>query len=641
MNSKELDQEFRKAFADLLGDPSSYRESELDHRRLQIWDFGYIGLAQFSSLPMSRRVACTYCDIYSLFPHLFLEERANDPLWQVDLPDSMKERLISESDSWGIWFVACQPNLTRKDLQRLLKKCDSLRKRPDADIKRTSFDYREEKTVVDIELQIIRHANVTDEILARLSRASSKDIRWEVAAHRSCPLMSLQRLALDSSSDLRYRVARNPNCDQMLLRQLSRDEKDVVVAGVAQNVNATPSLLEEIISRGGPNAKAAASENPNLSLALMAKIANGKDEKIKKSLAQNPNSPAKVLRTLLASDDRYVIGSVLRNKNCPIEVLSEYATNDSAYFRLKIVHNERTPAEVVRLIAMNLSEKAEIDHYIYLGSDENDLISAIAGNAHCTAEIIRTLPERKNFMHLGWHNHLFGPRGISYASSEVLRELAESSSEWVREKVFGDPGCPRDLLETAASNQSEGIRHAALKNPCCPSSVIDAPELGDSLDWLATNARAKEILMLLGDIEDEEVRRKARANCYHPNFLESILFEPEKSAWFHIQLRKEVERDPTLEKAIREQDILYPAKNTLRATHSKSVVARVMARAHPMQTPTNLARGVGSEYWLQRMAAARNRKTPRSALEKLASDKHSLVSTQAKATLESRRDTLD
>jgi hypothetical protein len=60
-----------------------------------------------------------------------------------------------------------------------------------------------------------------------------------------------------------------------------------------------------------------------------------------------------------------------------------------------------------------------------------------------------------------------------------------------------------------------------------------------------------------------------------------------------------------------------------------------------MQTPMSLAWGIGSKYWLQRMAAARNKNTPRNILEKLASDKHPLVAAQAKASLELQRGKAD
>jgi hypothetical protein len=498
VNWIELDQEFRKAFAELLRDPASYRESELDHRRLQIWDFGYIGLAQFSSLPMSRRVACTYSDIDSRFPNLFFEDEAIDPLWQVSVSDSLKERLFSGNDAWGLWFLACQPNLTGEDLERLLRECDSLRTRPGTDTERTSFDYREDKTVADVEWQIVGHPNVTADILERLSRADSEVVRRAVAGHKSCDLASLQRLASESSVKIRCSVAGNPNCDEQALRCLSNDEEDAVVASMARNGNAPLSLLEEIIDRGGPYARAAAAKNPNLSLSSMAKLAHGEDEKIKYDLAQNPRCPGEVLRELLTSDDSYVIGAVLENKGCPTDILKRYANSERAYFRKKVVWNQKTPADVVRKIALDLSEKARIEQYVYLGSEENDLIFAIVTSEHCTAEIVRALPVHEMMIQFGWHSDLFVTTGTLHGAHEILRGFAESPYEWVREKAFGHPSCPEDLLVTAAVHSSRKIRHAALMNPSCPSLVIDILTHGDTLEWLATNARAKEILALLG-----------------------------------------------------------------------------------------------------------------------------------------------
>ena len=91
-------------------------------------------------------------------------------------------------------------------------------------------------------------------------------------------------------------------------------------------------------------------------------------------------------------------------------------------------------------------------------------------------------------------------------------------------------------------------------------------------------------------------------------------------------------RDPSLRTAVECDDIFYPAENTVWATRSKSAVCRVLARAQPNVRPGELTWVSASEFWLQRMAVARNRNTPEYVIERLTNDSHNLVAAQAQET---------
>ena len=146
------------------------------------------------------------------------------------------------------------------------------------EIARGSYDLRIEKdwardlTPEDLLLLIehcpssrltIASATKSVEVLDRLARDASIDVREAVADNLRTPTSTLNVLSTDSSSVVRMAVAENANVSGANLETLAKDPVNYVRWGVAHNEKTPSSVLQLVIADPDSYVSDEAKKNPN------------------------------------------------------------------------------------------------------------------------------------------------------------------------------------------------------------------------------------------------------------------------------------------------------------------------------------------------------------------------------------------
>jgi hypothetical protein len=109
----------------------------------------------------------------------------------------------------------------------------------------------------------IASATKSVEVLDRLSRDRSSDVREEVADNPRTPASSLDALSGDSVAAVRMAVAESANVSGENLERLASDPANYVRWGVAHNEKTRSSVLETLIKDTDSYVSDEAKKNPN------------------------------------------------------------------------------------------------------------------------------------------------------------------------------------------------------------------------------------------------------------------------------------------------------------------------------------------------------------------------------------------
>ncbi|MEK6407843.1 MAG: hypothetical protein AABN34_12845 [Acidobacteriota bacterium] len=109
----------------------------------------------------------------------------------------------------------------------------------------------------------IASATKSVEVLDRLSRDSSSDVREEVADNPRTPASTLDTLSRDSVPAVRMAVAESANVSEENLERLASDPANYVRWGVAHNEKTRSSVLEMLVKDPDSYVGDEAKKNPN------------------------------------------------------------------------------------------------------------------------------------------------------------------------------------------------------------------------------------------------------------------------------------------------------------------------------------------------------------------------------------------
>jgi hypothetical protein len=165
------------------------------------------------------------------------------------------------------------------------------------------------------------------DILRKLGRARSGEVRFHVAQNPNTPAVVLKKLSQDQDDHVRRGVAMNPNTPVAVLKKLSQDENDAVRRWVAENRSTTSEILYQMSldldldSNVDWNIKQAIIENPNCSVDALDVFSEDEDEDIRGWVASSDKCSVGTLEEL--SEDEYseVRERVAANPNCHIKTI--------------------------------------------------------------------------------------------------------------------------------------------------------------------------------------------------------------------------------------------------------------------------------------------------------------------------------
>ncbi|BAY80889.1 leucine rich repeat variant [Calothrix parasitica NIES-267] len=222
---------------------------------------------------------------------------------------------------------------------------------------------------------VVKHPNISPEILRCLSVNESANIREVVASQKKCPLEILETLAYDSDIEVKQKVAANRNTPNHILESFSQSENSAIRTAVASN--------------------------PNLSVTILERLANDEKVEVRREVAKNPNTPEIIresLQNLLLQPQTKEINPTLisvpriynpKTDDLPI-LLTEYAQSNNAFVRFTTLLHPITPEEILTQAANSASwleryavaenESTPLEIRSILACDANRIVRAAANN---------------------------------------------------------------------------------------------------------------------------------------------------------------------------------------------------------------------------------------------------------------------
>ena len=515
----DLEQEFEQAVRDRLG---SLKPSEL----LEAWSSGDIGLAQWSALPLTFRLAKAANDGFTsqgVVRGLRLDNRTHEIFREICfsyLEDPVIRGVASSSDtpipiledlsntsifmlgewSWTGRVVAGNPSTPLTILEKFANS-DS------------PYHYQERAAVAE-------NPAAPENLIELLSKDSDYHVRGAVALNPSTSVSLLEVLAKDANESVRWGVDKNHRTPAVTLAALSKDAVRTVRVRVAENPFTPVEVLILLAEDSDSSVQIAVANNESVSeflkVRLLQVLSNNSEQHVRREVAANPLTPVKNLETLSKDLDQWIRQNVAKNPNTPIAILEKLATDNISDVKIAVVANEKTPTTVLikllstktlsvrQVLASQAHRSPEIRNALW--KDTNDTVRlAVASCEGLAQDVIDELVYDSNLESV--LVRLFGNRNLSAKSVEYIAErllnTPATSSAWYQSQLA------KATIEISAAARAVNVLSYPGKDPnkavlstraiaplmaLCAGPFIEPTRLVkvvDSTDWLVRAAAAR------------------------------------------------------------------------------------------------------------------------------------------------------
>ncbi len=569
-SEQDPEREFEQAVRDRLG---TSKPRDL----LEAWSSGDIGLAQWSALPLTFRLAKAANDGFTpegVIRGLRHESRMHETFREICfnyLEDPVIRGVASSPDTpipileglanphifmLGDWsrtrrVVAGNPStpltileqFSNYDSPYLYQERAAVAENPAAPVnllERLSKDSNHHVRAV-----VAEKPSTPAYLLEVLSKDPHPWVRWKLAQNIATPALILAALSKDAERDVRIRVAGNPVTPLEVLLQLAEESENSIQIAVAEN-SSVPDLIR---------------------VQLLERFSKHLDQRVRMAAAKNHKTTVHLLEVLSNDTDEWVRGAVAANQSTPLHAIEALSRDSESAVRANVAKNPTTPT--------SLLEK--------LGTDSNsDVKIAVVGNQNTPESVLITL--------------------LSSKAVSVRRALAAQAHR------------NREVRNMLWKDVNSAVRRAVATCGGLEQEVLDEMVHDSNLEV--------DLVTLFG----------------HPHLsTSSVEYIAEKllstsatsSAWYQCELAKANASIP--ETAHADNFLSYNGKDPNKAVLAKRPIAALMALCGGQLLETSrLIKVVGSTDWLVRAAVARNAGTPPNLVKKLSADAHPLVSALAR-----------
>lgn len=433
---------------------------------------------------------------------------------------------------------------------------------------------------------LLNNHHVTPDICR--SVVLDEEHKLKAARNSTTPAYYLTKLALDPDAKVRQAVAGNTNVPRSLLYDLVKDPDREVTRSAYQKLRelednsknpydllSNPKTPTEVVESLLPRHREEALAHPNVPQHYLFEYAQNADWELRKAVASNPNLPLPLIEALAEDDDldfeKLVRDRIAYHPQTPLKILLKDLARES---RLELA--------VAAQIYPKSSARAKL----------NGIIDILAEESTSPLEkIVQRLiddvgVEACQFL-----------AGRSDLPAEFLVRLASHSDLKVREKVAQNQNTPVSALEMLAKDDAVEVRLSVAGRRELSSATVET---------------------LVSD-RDFQVRQRA---AFNPNLslaaIERILCS--SRAFEFLQWHPQC---LWLNPEIVPQIVDFYAR-------SQSQLARLIALSQSQVSEEMLAEKSLSIRWLDRLAVARNARTPVSVLQRLTEDANVLVRAAAR-----------
>jgi len=518
-SEQDPEEEFEQAVRGRLG---SLKPSEL----LEAWSSGDIGLAQWSALPLTFRLAKAASDGFTpqgVVRGLRHESPMHETFREICfnyLEDSVIRGVAGSPDTpipiledlanphffmLGDWsrtrrVVAGNPSTPLTILEKFANSDGP-------------YHYQERAAVAE-------NPAAPENLLELLSKDSDYHVRDAVALNPSTSASLLEVLAKDANESVRWGVAKNHRTPAVTLAALSKDTVRTVRVRVAENPFTPEEVLILLAEDSDSSVQIAVANNESVSeflkVRLLQVLSNNSEQHVRREVAANPLTPVKDLETLSKDPDQWIRQNVAKNPNTPLAILEKLATDNISDVKIAVVANENTPTSVlIKLLSTKtlsvrqvLASQAHRSPEIWnaLWKDTNDTVRLAVATCESLdqavlEELVYDSDLESDLVSLFGHPSL-SASSVQYIAERLLNTPATSSAWYQRELT-------RATVEVCAVVQANNLLSYHGKDPnkavlsaraiapvmaLCSGPFIEPTRLVkvvESTDWLVRAAVAR------------------------------------------------------------------------------------------------------------------------------------------------------
>lgn len=536
------------------------------------WSAGDIGLAQWSALPLTFRLAkTTNSDEFSPegIARILRDTGRTLADIRVALPNYPYWAEVANSPA--------TPGLALLELLEALSKDPHLMVRTSVGRNPVTpviaLDALSKDSDISVRANVGSNCSSPVHVLETLAKDSNKFVQRAVALNPSTPIdvrfRLLEYFSNDQDVEIRREVAANTATPAHVLAALGKDSDSQVRREVAKNSKTIGDLLVFLAEDTDDRVRAEVSLNPMTPVPVLEVLSRNLNGWIRNQVAANPSTPVHILKLLAEVSDGGVRSGVAGNSSTTLPVLLLLAKDSDWSVRKCLAENPVTPASMLEELATD---------------SDSAVKRAVVGNPNTPlSALLRLLDAAKTL--------------------EMRQALADQANR--------SPAIVSALWRDTDEDRRRDVR----------SHVIRCPSL------------TKEILAEMAVWAEHERESDLAALLEHPNLsVKSVEIIADKlfstpatdSAWYQREL---VKASAVVRAAAQADAVLsYHGKDPNKAVLAKRPLAPLMALCSGTVTqPTLLVKVVGSTDWLVRAAVARNPGTPPNLIKKLTADAHPLV----------------
>lgn len=465
-------------------------------------------------------------------------------------------------------------------------------------------------------------------VLDTLSNDPHFMVRASVGRNPVTPVVVLDTLSKDSDISVRANVGSNCSSPVHVLETLAKDSNMVVQRAVSLNPS-TPShlkgrLLEYFSNDQDVAIRREVAANTATSAQVLAALGKDSESQVRREVAKNSKTHADLLGFLAEDPDDLVRAEVSLNPMTPVPVLEVLSRNLNGWIRNQVAANPSTPVHILKLLAedsdggvrsgVSGSSSTFVPVLVVLAKDPDCRVrKCIAENPNTPPSVLEKLATDSDST---VKTAVVGNPNTPLAA---LLKLVAAAKTLDMRLALADQANRSSKIVSALWSDTDEDRRRDVRSHVIRCASLTQEALAEIATW---TGRERDLVALL-----EHPNLSIKSVEFIADKLLATLATD--SAWYQGELAKGTSE---LRKAAQERVILYyPGKDANKAVLAKRAMAPVMALCSgSVIEPTRLVKVVGSTDWLVRAAVARNAGTPPNLVKKLSADAHPLVSALAR-----------
>jgi hypothetical protein len=358
---------------------------------------------------------------------------------------------------------------------------------------------------LDFLVDIAKHPQVSEEILAKLAQYPNTNVQLAVAENIKTPeelrLQLLEDLVINSSDRIKTKIAENANTPIMILEQLVRElfsffrpknnlESKAVVVALLGNHSVPNNLRDRIWQKyqKEPGSFNSYSGDASIQLALAFNSAVPDIERQEhlqqaissgwETIAKHPDTPVAILEQI-AQQGVGGLQKIVKNFNAPVHLLEqavEQIENSSglSHTLVDVAKNPNTPIDLLKQLALNkgnygvsqaVLQNPHLDHLtkykIQLElqkreetSQANQLLANRPNSPYALAQVLET----------GDQNAKITAARSNKTPITILEQLAKDSDATIRQVVCQNPNLPLPILLDLTQDENVNVRLTLVRN---------------------------------------------------------------------------------------------------------------------------------------------------------------------------------